>query len=427
MRKPLGTLVREIQGAIARDVSDLIRTENEIAALAQRSPPCVQLEGKNISQLIEIGRDSSQRQYGDVCLLLTEAERKRAELLSEAPKPPPTTRELLRFNRPGRALIVEWLKQPGEIIQPDEPVFSFRYEESTKVVPWYLRVRAPVRMTSRAGGNGVWVSSEDPYLLEHVSNDIPVVTPGPIQQLRMAIQEGIDAVGAAENRLSESREQHAELTGQLDSIRRSHTAASSRGLLFIGALCGTGAFVFIHSGHWGIGIGLGVFAAYLGNAGRANLRVYRANRQALALSLSESERELSQRQGHAEREAAKLQALQGELTRMDTAAKETMARASAVLDRFEGSSLRKGGRLLPFRPIFAARKGDVVRVFDGQLARIAKDSGREITVEEDLPRELAAGDHQRKSKSRLVRVMEESATKMVLSHRLAYVAERTSR
>ncbi len=425
MRKPLDALVGEIQTGIARDVADLIRTESEIAALAQRSHARVPFEARSISRLIEIGRQSSQRQYEDVCVLLNAAERKRTELRTEAPKQPPATRELLRFNRPGRALIVEWLKQPGEIIDPDEAVFSFRYEESTKVVPWCLRIRAPVRMVARTGDDGVWVSSENPYLFEHVTSDAPLAEPGRVQRLRMAIEQGERDVSAAEDRVSETRYRQTETAGQLNAIRRSRTAASGGGALLAGILFGIGAFALIRSGQWGAGVGMAAVAAYLANIGMVKLRAHRAQRQTLASSLAEIERELSQCQDHAAREAAKLNALRKELTEMEAAAEEIRARASAALDRFEGSSLRKGGRLLPFSSIFGARKGELVRVFDGQLARIAKESGREITVEDDL-REWVAEDPQKKPKARLVRATEVSASEMLLSHRLAYVAERAN-
>lgn len=419
MRKEIDTLVQELKAKIARDVADLVRIEGEIANLAGKSAVNISLEGKTISQLIEAGRQSSRRQYEYVCALVDEADQKIQEIRAQAPKLPPATQEMLRFNRPGRARIVEWFKQPGEVIQPEEAVFSFHYEGSTKIVPWSLRGRAAVRMTARTGNNGTWVSSDNPYLFEHIPASVQITEPSRVQKLLETIESTEKNVEAAGERLAKVRAQKEKTEQSRNSFQRQGVAIPGMGILLtsvVGALAG---FLFLYFGHWGYGVLLIGVAAFFANIGNTRRNAYRSKLLALEQSLGQIEHELGQCVDAATQEEQKLISLRNELTTIEAACEDAKARARGAVERFEGVSLRKGGRLLPFPSIFGARVGDVVRVFDQQLDQIKNESSREIELRNDL-HEWLIGDSKVKAKARLLRVIEESPERLVLSHLHAY-------
>ena len=419
MRKEIDTLIQELKAKIARDVADLARIEGEIANLAGKSGVSISLEGKTISQLIEAGRQSSRRQYEHLCVLVDDAEQKVQEIRAQAPKLPPATQELLRFNRPGKARIVEWFKQPGEVIQPEEAVFSFHYEGSTKVMPWSLRGRVAVRMTTRAGDNGAWVSSETPYLFEHISASVLITSPSRLQQLREAIENTERNVEAARARLSEIHAHKEETTQARDSFQRQGMAIPGMGMLLASAAGVVVGFLLLYFGHWGYGallIGSAVYFAYIGNDNR---NVYQGKLDTLGRSLAQIEQELSLYLDGANQHEQELALLRNELASIETACEDAKMRAREALERFEGDSLRKGGRLLPFPSIFGAHAGDVVRVFDRQFDQIKNESAREIQLQNDS-HEWLIGDAKVKAKAHLLRVVEESHERLVLSHRQAY-------
>lgn len=419
MRKEIDTLVQELKARIARDVADLARIEGEIAKLAGKSAVNVTLEGKTISQLIEAGRQSSRRQYQYLCALVDEADQRMQEIRAQAPKLPPATQELLRFNRPGRARIVEWFKQPGEVIQPEEAVFSFHYEGSTKVMPWSLRGRAAVRMTARTGNNGTWVSSDNPYLFEHIAASVQITGPSRLQQLREAIENTERDVEAAREQLAEIRARKEETTQSRNSFQRQGMAIPGMAMLLASAVGAVAGFLLLYFGRWGYGALLIGTAAYFANAGNTSRNAYRSNLVALGRSLDQIEQELGQYLNGATQHEQKLASLRDELATIEAACEDAKTRAGDALERFEGVSLRKGGRLLPFPSIFGARAGDVVRVFDRQFDQIKNESSRELELRNDL-HEWLMGDSKVKAKARLLRVIEESPEHLVLSHRQAY-------
>lgn len=419
MRKEIDTLVQELKAKIARDVADLARIEGEIAKLAGKSAVNITLEGKTISQLIEAGRQSSRRQYEHLCALVDEAERRMLEIRAEVPKLPPAIQELLRFNRPGRARIVEWFKQPSEVIQPEEAVFSFHYEGSTKVMPWSLRGRAAVRMTARTGNNGTWVSSDNPYLFEHIAASVQITGSSRLQQLREAIENTESNVEAARERLTEIRARREETTQSRNSFQRQGMAIPGMGMLLASAVGSVAGFLLLYFGRWGYGAILVGAAAYFANIGNTSRKAYRSNLEALGRSLDQIEQELGQYLDSATQHEQRLASLRDELATIEAACEDAKARARDALERFEGVSLRKGGRLLPFPSIFGARAGDVVRVFDRQFDQIKHESSREIELRNDL-HEWLMGDSKVKAKARLLRVIEESPEHLVLSHRQAY-------
>lgn len=419
MRKEIDTLVQELKAKIARDVADLMRIESEIAKLAGKTAPNVTLEGKTITQLIEAGRQSSRRQYEHLCALVEDANQKMQELQVQAPKLPPATQELLRFNRPGRARVVEWFKQPGEIIHPEEVVFSYLYEGSTKVMPWSLRGRAAVRMTKRAGNNGTWISSNDPYLFEHIPASIPITEPSRPQQLREAIENAERDLENAWNRLAEDIAHQEKAMQSLNEHRKHGIAIPGVKTQLAGAAAMLFGFLLFYIDRWGFGILLIVMAVYLFNWGSTSRRTYQTKLQELEQSLNEAKQKSDRSLDSVEQCDRKLASLRDELASIEDACKKAQVRACQALEYFEGVSLLKGGKLLPFSSIFGARAGDVVRFFVQKVDQVKKETSLEIELCDDLY-DWLIGDSNSKPKARLLRVIDDSSERWVLSHRQAY-------
>lgn len=420
IRKEIDTLVQELKAKIARDVADLVRIEKEIAKMAGRSAPNITLEGKTITQLIEIGRQSTRRQYEHLCALVDEADQKMKEIRAEPTKLPPATQELLRFSRPGRAKIIEWFKQPNDIIQPGEPVFSYQYEGSTKVIPWLLRGRTAVRMTARAGNNGTWVSSENPYLFEHIAASVQITEPSRVQQLREEIENLEREVEDDRKQLAEVLARKEETKQSRDSFQRHGIAIPGIGILLGSAAVAAAGFLLLYFGRWGYGVLLIFTAVYFAGIGNTKRNAYRSNLAKLERTLDQIEQELGQYLDIATQNERKLASLRDQLAAIEAACEDAKVRARDAMDLFEGVSLRKGNRLVPFSSIFSAHAGDVVRVFDRQLDQIKNDEpSREIELRNDLP-EWLIGDGKVKAKARLLRVIEDSPERLVLSNWLAY-------
>lgn len=184
----------------------------------------------------------------------------------------------------------------------------------------------------------------------------------------------------------------------------------------VGAVAG---FLLLYFGRWGYGALLIGAAAYFYKIGNTSRNAYRNNLAALERSLDRINQEEGQYLDSKNKHEQKLASLHDELATIEAACEDAKARARDALERFEGVSLRKGGRLMPFPSIFGARAGDVVRVFDRQFDQIKNESSREIELRNDL-HEWLMGDSKVKAKARLLRVMEESPERLVLSHRQAY-------
>jgi hypothetical protein len=116
---------------------------------------------------------------------------------------------------------------------------------------------------------------------------------------------------------------------------------------------------------------------------------------------------------------AKLTVFRNELSTIETACEDAKNRARKALELFEGVTLRKGGRLLPFPSIFGAHTGDVVRVFKRQLDQMKTESARAIEIQNDHY-EWLIGDGNIKTNFHLLRVIEESQERLVFSYRQAY-------
>jgi tetratricopeptide (TPR) repeat protein len=419
MRKEVDTLVHELKAKIAHDVAELSRIEGEIAKLAGKSVLHLNLVGKTISQLIEIGRQSSRRQYEHLCVLLDDAEQKVQEIHAQPTVLPPTTKEMLRFSRPGRARIVEWFKHPSEIIQPEDAVFSFHYEGSTKVMPWLLRGRTSVRMTTRAGNNETWVSSESPYLFEHISDGVQVTGPNRFQQLRKAIETtGLDKE-ANNVRLKEITTAQEETICARNLHQRQGVAVPGVGLLLASAGGVVAGCVFFYSVAWPVGFLMIGASLYFAKIGSSHRNAYLSRRDELQRSLKQIEQQQVVHLDSANQNEAKLTVFRNELSTIETACEDAKNRARKALELFEGVTLRKGGRLLPFPSIFGAHTGDVVRVFKRQLDQMKTESARAIEIQNDHY-EWLIGDGNIKTNFHLLRVIEESQERLVFSYRQAY-------
>lgn len=425
MRKEIDTLVQELKAKLARDVAELAKIEDEIARLRGKSGVNISIEGKTISQLIEAGRQSCRRQYAHLCALVDEAEKKVQELRAEAPKLPPATQELLQFNWPGRARIVEWFKVPGQDIQPEEAVFTFHYEGSTTVRPWLFRGRAAVRMTTRAGDDGTWVSSDNPFLFEHIPASIKLSDPTRVQQLREAIENTERRLDSAKALLSRTEADEKETLQQRNARQRQGMAIPGMGILLASAAAAVVGFLFVYFGRWGYGFLLIGAAAYFAKLGNTERNAYQSGLDKLDQALTNIQQRLSLLRNGVRQLEQELASLLREQLVIVEACDAAKRRAREALELFEGVSLRKGSRLLPFPSVFKAHVGDVVRVFDGQVEQIKNEIGREVQLHNDL-HEWLCGDAKVKASAHLLRVMEESPERLVLSHRQAYSVAKES-
>jgi len=419
MRKEIDTLVQELKTKIARDVEELLKIEAEIARLAGRSVVNISLEGKTISQLIEAGRQSCRRQYEHICILVNEAEKKVQEIEAEPPKPVTGTQEHFKFNQPGRVKIIEWRKAPGDDIQPEDTVFTFHYEGSTKIRPWSFRGRTAVRMKDRTGDNGTWVSSESSYLFEHIPASIKLPSPSRVQGLHVAIENTKKNLDFARAQQSGILFRKTKTLQERDTIQRQGSSNAGLWILLAGVAVGFVGFLFIHLGRWGYGLLLLGAALYFGKLGNTKRNTFKSDLDKIDQDLTKIEKELSQHLEEVRKYERKLASLQSELSAIETACEDAKRRAREALQRFESVTLRKGSKLLPFPSIFKAHVGDVVRVFDGKVEHIKCQLGREIELQNDQY-EWLGGDAQFKGRAHLLRVIEESQEGLVLSLRKAY-------
>lgn len=420
MRKEIDSLVQELKAKIARDVEDLVRIEGEIAKLAEKPAlNNITLDGKTISQLIEAGRQSSRRQYEYICALVDEAEQREHEIRAQAPKLSPATRELLRFNRPGRARIIEWFKKPGDVIQPEEAIFSFCYERSTKVMPWLLRGHVAVRMMARVGDNEVWVSSDNPYVFEHILASIQITGPSRVQKLREAIGEMDDIIEADKRRLIEIRDRKEDTARSRNSFQRQGVSIPGVKMLISSAIGVVAGFLFFYFEFLVYGALLLGLAAYFMKIGIVSRNAYRGDFEEWGVLFNRVEQEFHQKFNDAAENERRLASLKSELMNIEIACGNAKARAGEALELFECVSLRKGRSLLPFSSVFTARVGDLVRVFDRQFNKIKNESIREIERKDDL-HEWLVGSAKVKAKIHLLRVIDESSERVVFSHRQAY-------
>lgn len=414
LRQDIDELLRELKKKIERDVADLLRVEGDIARLAGRAAVDISLEGKTFAQLLDAGRQSANRQYRHVGLLLAEAARKVQDLHTEAPPLPPATQETLRFNRPGRARIVQWLKAPGDIIQPGEAVFYFQYEGSSKVVPWMLRGRAAVRMSARAGEDGVWVTSDAQYLFEHIPADSEMPVPSLAQRLRTEIGMATQKVENGEARLRECQSRQNQAAEALDALRRQGMTRREIGMWALSAIA-VALSLILYSDHMFYAVLAGAAAAYGAKAGVDQRRTYRRQLESRRRAFDEATQAVNEALAAKNNSSAMLAAARRRLEDIEAECEQARQRALDALARFEGVTLRKGARLLPFPSIFSASEGEVARVLQGQLDQFKEQAGREIVVQEDLPQWMVANP-----KARLLRVVEASPQRLILSPWLAY-------
>ncbi|MEJ5348653.1 MAG: DUF4062 domain-containing protein [Desulfosoma sp.] len=419
IRKEIGKLLQQLEEKIARDAADVVRIEGEIAKLAGKSAVEVKLEGKTINLLIEAGRESCRRQYDYLCTLVDEAEQKMQELHAEAPKLPPATKELLKFNRPGRAQIVQWFKKPGDVIRPEETVFSFQHEGSTKIIPWLFRGHTAVRMTARTGDDGTWVFSDDSYIFEHVPATVELPEPSRVQRLREEIETTESRLLAVEERLKNNCLRKDEIAHSLKSFPRHGIDIPGMAMLLTSAVGAVLGSLLIYLGLLRYAILPFFIAIFFASVGYDRRREYRSMLGELQLSLDEIKRDVGQDTREKALYEQELASLRNELGAIEKACEDAKDRARKALKHFEGVTLRKVGMLLPFPSIYGVRVGDVVRIFDRQVDQIKNESSRDVELRDDLP-EWLMREGEAKGKAYLMRVMEASPERVLLSHWHAY-------
>lgn len=419
MRKDINGLIEEIKARVASDVKDLVRVEGDIAYLVGESPAHVMLEGKSILQIMEAGRKSSRRQYKYLCNLAAEVERSRQDACPEAPQLPPMDEAHLHFGRPGRAVIIEWSKQVNDIIEPGEVVFSYKYEGSSQVRPWSFRAPEPVRMMARSGGNGTIVSSEFSCTFEYMPASFHIAEPSQAVLHHEAIKSAKENVELSAAFIESTQNKKYEMESALRLMQNSGLAAPGSLALPIGFLAlAISLYLFIFSSK-GLGAFLLVVAIFILSCGYIWRGRYTSKVCELKESIAEQDQNLSRKLSVYNLRKQDLATLHAGLSNIDSAYKDAKMKMCKALGLFEKGSLRKGVRLLSFPSVYSAQTGGIVRALDREIKSLRAGSTRKIEIQDDMY-EWLSEDVSDKPEARLLRVIEASPERLILSHRLAY-------
>lgn len=424
IRQDVAALYQDRKARMARDLGDLARHEAVIAELAGGRAEVLDTNGRSIRQLVDLGRQSIRRQYAWVCQLLRDADARMREW--EQPDGDPAAaaqRVSLSFQYPGSATIVHWNKEPGDVIEPGETVFSYRYQRSATDKAWVLRGRDAVRLIERAGPDGHVVSAEQAFVFSHLPADVDP-SDGRVSSLRKSVVEHAAAEGLERARLDELRAQQTQWAQRRADV---DTDPSDSTLLPLGMLAGALLLLAATAHLAGLSAAAGELCAGLGIAclawvlrRRARLLKSRAQTQAQRRALDARLAELAAQHTAVETAAGNeheaLVRASAELQEIEHACGATREAALRALRLFETASLQMAA-MHPFARPQRAREGDVMRLSDNGLERLER--GRRVEIHDDLPDWLGEAQETRKG-ARLFQVVEASSERVVLSRRLAF-------
>jgi tetratricopeptide (TPR) repeat protein len=412
IRKGIDALIHEVREKVGADVRQLIDTETRLAELAGSTTPVTQVAAMNLQKLIEAGRKSVYRQYEDVCELMSLVRRKEEELADrEITQPETTVERLPNLEQSGSAKIVTWMKKPGDIIQPGDVICTIRFGRSSTTRPWAWRSRAAVRMMSRAGDDGVTILASNPVYFEHVPATVELPQPslGHILRVELARTRGL-----AEDRTAERKAAEYKLTDARS--RRAEHNINLR-MLIAGAVALAAVMMFI-VGNTAVGILLSVFLVFVA-------RVLHSQYREVIETLARAEESHGEAAEAETKVLEQLNALEKELSVRQQDLEEHRRRAKEALQYFEGSSLRKGARLVPFPNIYRCDKGNVVRVRQGQIQELMSRYGRNVEIADGAP-SWSEQEQGRKDAPCLYRVLEVSPERLVLSRAHAYISHQVA-
>lgn len=408
IRKSIDSLLQEIKEKIRADVQQLLDREKRIADLAGTGDILSLSETSTVPRLIDTARGSVRRQHEGVCMLVTKAQEAIEALSVPDWSPQATYHSTLPFKFPGSAKIVEWFKQPGEIIQPNEIVCSYHFDRSSSIRTWTWKGSSPMRMVSRAGDNGVLINSDTPNLFECCPIHSQITGPSKVQQLRSELSKAQKiATSAGEDR--ENLQNHMQKK-RLHGISIPGKGQIGAGLILLAASFG---MLALGSVIWGIvALVSGAIMVYSGNVKRL---YYRADVSQIQLSLDDARREETEAR-------AIVSSIESELGILQSRCEEIQMNAKEALKQFEGFSLSKSPRLLPFPSLYGCREGDAIRLHPEQMSNFKTRSERQIEIIDDLPEWLAPQENSRmKISACLYRVVQSTTEKIVLSRRGAFL------
>lgn len=407
IRKGIDALIHEVREKVGADVRQLIDNETRLAELAGSTSAITQIGAANLQKLIETGRRSVHRQYKDVCALMSLVRSKEEALADSGSTMPEPSVEQLDVEKSGGARIVAWMKNPGDVIQPGDTICTIRFGRSSTTRPWTWKSRAAVRMTARAGDDGVTILASNPFFFAHVpaSVEIPKPSRGQVLRAELGRKRGIadertNARKAAERELADARARRANANMQLRMLIGGAVALLAVLMLFVGDAA------------VGVVMLLGLAAvAYVFYGQDREMRKKIASAEEDYRIAAEAERDVLEL----------IDAINTELSALEKDLEEHRRKAKEALQYFEGSSLRKGARLIPFPNIYRCDKGNVVRARQGQIQELVSRYGRGVEVDGAVPSWIGQ-EQGRKDTPLLYRVLELSPERLVLSRAHAYIA-----
>lgn len=409
-RQQLQDLVRQQKAALQKRIQPLFESEARLATLAAVEEPEPSVAKASVSQLISRGRRSAQRQFQIVQKLFEAAEDSAADAESLALPEVPESDEFFPFQHPGELIIERWYVEDNEVIQPGAKLFDYHFRAKSQSRLWVYRGREPVRLWSRADN---CISSENPWIY----TTVPLTwSPPHVSQVRARIA----ALAEAKTKLADVDQECRRSQHQLELVQSlSSSIAFKAKLVFAVALVAYGVamlmvdlkLIFISLVSVAVA---GIFGVKGWNGRRSHLEEVQGTQQRLIAATSSQ---------------VKLRAVVGELEQqiyeMRQSRAKTIENAREAIQLLESTLSKAPSICLPFRSLFAASTGDVVRIRQSQISDFKGQTRRDVVLTEDLPDWLGVGAMAMETMG-LYRVIERSDERVVLSRRRAFVAPATT-
>lgn len=394
IRGRINALVGELKARLRGTVEKLRESSREMAGLYGERVQFAALDEFSLPRLVEEGRREIREQHRRVCeALATKAAAEQA--LGDADLGHlPISAEAFRFNREPDAIhIICWHKRIGDAIYPEDVVFTFRFNNSSKALPFVWR-RGPIRLY-RALEDDVQVATDAPWLFDHVPVHVQIPERTPGQLLR-------EARGQAMAELNSARERRALCQAEID-------ANGPLGPFILGGVglvvlvCGLAALAVGQPWGW---VGLAGMLLLI------KMFQLRRHRAALLARLDG----IVQAESRAEQDDQQLCA---RLRELEENAARAANSASTALRLFERRALSQRATLVPFKTLVGAQPGGLIRVQRETLSRGTTEQGRAIRVVDGLlGLDAMSGDNGRDW--HLFRVQEMNEREVLLSRQAAY-------
>lgn len=400
LRKDIEALIHELKRRIRGEVENLMSNEARIAELAGMAPGADRREpGTTLPSIIETGRASVRRQFDLVQKLVLDANRATLEVSTNISTHSDVGRECFPFKHDGALQILRWLKQPGDVLTYEDPLFEYRFEGRTQEKRWTWRGK-PAQILRHLAKTGESVTPAFSGLFEYVSHATEIAQPTRGQELALRIERA-----RTEHQMATDQRQESEQG--LAASRREGLGTPGAKKLTVGAVAAVSGGILLTSGSLFFGSLMLIVAIAL-------LFIGWQDRGAYHRSVHHKEEVLAKHQANEAHCLGSLHAEESALKILQDDCSERQLRASEALKLFETSSLRKPPRLIPFGNIFSAKPGDVIRVQNDQISKFESQYGRAVHYADDLPAWLVYESNQERSR-RLYRVAKATPTDITLS------------